>query len=56
MGRPDDRYPYILVMTDLFSKYALAAPVKEQSVHTTVQAHYKGITTLYKSLAARSIT
>jgi len=43
LGRPDDRYPYILVMTDLFSKYALAVPTKDQSAVTTTQALYHNL-------------
>lgn len=35
LGRPEDRYPYILVMTDLFLKYALAVPTKVQYASTT---------------------
>lgn len=35
LGRPEDRYPYILVMTNLFSKYAVAVPTKDQSASTT---------------------
>lgn len=41
LGRQEDRYPYILVMTDLFSKYALAVPTRDQSASTTAQALYK---------------
>lgn len=43
LGRPDDRYPYILVMTDLFSKYALAVPTKDQSAVTKAQALYHNL-------------
>ena len=43
LGRPDDRYPYILVMTDLFSKYALAVPTKDQSANTTAHALYSSL-------------
>ena len=43
LGRQDDRYPYILVITDLFSKYAFAVPTKDQSANTTVQALYSGL-------------
>lgn len=41
LGRQEDRYPYILVMTDLFSKYAVAVPTRDQSASTTAQAMYK---------------
>lgn len=43
LGRPDDRYPYILVMTDLFSKYALAVPTRDQSANTTARALYSSL-------------
>lgn len=43
LGRPGDLYPYILVMTDLFSKYALAVPTKDQSAETTAKALYNGL-------------
>ena len=38
LGRSDDSHPYILVMTDLFSKYAVAVPTKDQSATTTARA------------------
>lgn len=38
LGRPDDRYPNILVITDLFSKYAIAVPTRDQSAETTARA------------------
>lgn len=38
LGRPGDVYPYILVMTDLFSRYAFAVPTKDQTAATTVKA------------------
>ncbi|KAK7883852.1 hypothetical protein WMY93_026975 [Mugilogobius chulae] len=41
LGRPGDRYPYILVMTDLFSKYAIAVPARDQLADTTVKALYR---------------
>lgn len=40
LGRPEDRYPYVLVMTDVFSKYALTVPTRDQSATTTAQAVY----------------
>ncbi|XDV23191.1 hypothetical protein PO909_027878 [Leuciscus waleckii] len=43
LGRPEDRYPYILVVTDLFSKYALAVPTRDQSANTTAQALYNNL-------------
>uniref|UniRef100_A0A3B4ZGR3 Integrase catalytic domain-containing protein n=1 Tax=Stegastes partitus TaxID=144197 RepID=A0A3B4ZGR3_9TELE len=42
LGCPDDRYPYVLVMTDLFSKHALAVPTKDQSANTTLSRHLRG--------------
>lgn len=47
LGHPDDRYPYILVMTDLFSKYAFAVPTRDQSANTTAQALYSGLIQTY---------
>lgn len=38
LGRPADTYQYILVITDLFSRYALAVPTKDQMAPTTVKA------------------
>ena len=38
LGRPADPYQYILVITDLFSRYALAVPTKDQTAATTVKA------------------
>lgn len=38
LGRPSDTYQYILVITDLFSRYALAVPTKDQTAPTTVKA------------------
>lgn len=43
LGRPDDRYQYILVITDLFTKYAVAVPTKDQSADTTVRAIYNNL-------------
>uniref|UniRef100_A0A3P9LBQ0 Integrase catalytic domain-containing protein n=1 Tax=Oryzias latipes TaxID=8090 RepID=A0A3P9LBQ0_ORYLA len=40
LGRPEDRWPCILVMTDLFSKYAQAVPTKDQSAATTARTVY----------------
>uniref|UniRef100_A0A8C2EH56 Gypsy retrotransposon integrase-like protein 1 n=1 Tax=Cyprinus carpio TaxID=7962 RepID=A0A8C2EH56_CYPCA len=42
-GQPEDRYPYILVVTDLFSKYAFAVPTRDQSANTTAQALYNNL-------------
>ena len=38
LGRPSDTYQYILVITDLFSRYVLAVPTKDQTASTTVKA------------------
>lgn len=43
LGRPGDPFPYILVMTDLFSKYAFAVPTKDQSATTTAKALYAAV-------------
>lgn len=38
LGRPADPFPYILVIYDLFSRYALAVPTRDQTAVTTVKA------------------
>lgn len=38
LGRSGDAYPYILVITDLFSRYAVAVPTRDQSAVTTAKA------------------
>lgn len=38
LGRPTDPFPDILVITDLFSRYALAVPIRDQTAQTTVKA------------------
>ena len=38
LGRPTDRYQNILVMTDLFSKFAWAVPTPDQTALTTARA------------------
>ncbi|KAJ7994626.1 hypothetical protein DPEC_G00251430 [Dallia pectoralis] len=43
LGRATDEYPYILVMTDLFSRYAVAVPTKDQSAQTTVRALWRSL-------------
>ncbi|KAL2093598.1 hypothetical protein ACEWY4_010910 [Coilia grayii] len=43
LGRPSDTYQYILVITDLFSRYALAVPTKDQSAPTTIRALYTAL-------------
>ncbi|XP_063075849.1 uncharacterized protein LOC134465891 isoform X1 [Engraulis encrasicolus] len=37
LGRPGDRYPYILVMVDLFSRFAFAVPTRDQTAPTTAK-------------------
>lgn len=43
LGRPSDAYQYILVITDLFSRYALAVPTKDQTAPTTVKALFAAL-------------
>lgn len=38
LGREGDVYPCILVMTDLFSRYAVSIPCRDQTARTTVKA------------------
>lgn len=38
LGRPADTHQYVLVMTDLFSRYAVAVPTKDQTAQTTAKA------------------
>lgn len=38
LGQPQGPYPYLLVMTDLFSRYSWAVPAKDQTAVTTAQA------------------
>ena len=40
LGRPADTYAYILVITDLFSRYAVAMPTRDRTAHTTVKARW----------------
>lgn len=37
LGRPFDTYPYVLVITDVFSRYALAVPTRDQTALTTAK-------------------
>lgn len=43
LGRPADAYPYILVATDVFSRYAWAIPTKDQTAVTTAKAFWQHI-------------
>ena len=43
LGRVNDAYPHILVMTDLFSKYAVAVPTKDQTAQTTVRVLWRNV-------------
>lgn len=43
LGRPGDTYPYLLVMTDLFSRYGWAVPTKDQTAETTVKALWTAV-------------
>lgn len=38
LGRPSDSYQNILVMVDMFTRYAWAVPTKDQTAQTTVRA------------------
>lgn len=51
LGCLDDWYPYILVMTDLFSKYVLPVPTKDQSANTTARALYSSLIQTFDCLA-----
>lgn len=43
LGRVSDPLPYILVITDLFSRYAVAVPTGDQSAPTTAKALWKHV-------------
>lgn len=43
LSRPTDRYQNILVMTDLFTKFAWAVPTIDQTAVTTAQALWKTV-------------
>ncbi|TDG99373.1 hypothetical protein EPR50_G00193660 [Perca flavescens] len=41
LGRHGDTYPYLLVITDLFSKYGWAVPTKDKTAATTTRALWR---------------
>ena len=43
LGRPVDRYQNILVLTDLFTKYAWAVPTTDQTAVTTARVLWKAV-------------
>lgn len=43
LGRPMDRYQNILVVTDLFTKYAWAVPTLDQTANTTATALWRAV-------------
>lgn len=43
LSRPTDAYQYVLVATDLFTKYAWAIPTRDQTASTTVKVILKHI-------------
>ncbi|KAG1936037.1 interleukin-1 receptor accessory protein-like 1-A [Pimephales promelas] len=43
LGRPTDRFQNILVMTDLFTKYAWAVPTVDQTAVTTANALWRAV-------------
>lgn len=47
LGRVNDSHPYILVITDLFSRYAFAVPTRDQSALTTAKALWKNVIQLF---------
>lgn len=49
LGRPGDTYPYLLVMTDLFSKFAIVVPTKDQTAATTAKAVWESLFQVYGS-------
>ncbi|XP_048110471.1 uncharacterized protein LOC125301779 [Alosa alosa] len=46
LNRAGDRYPYILVIVDLFSRFAFAVPTKDQTAPTTARVLW---TTVFQS-------
>lgn len=43
LGRVSDSHPNILVITDVFSRYAFAVPTRDQSALTTAKALWKNV-------------
>lgn len=43
LGRPPDAYPNILVMMDLFTRYAWAVPTRDQTALTTARALWSSV-------------
>lgn len=43
LGRPGDSHPYILVMVDLFSRFAFAVPTRDQTATTTARALWASV-------------
>lgn len=43
LGRPADTYQYLLVVTDLFSRYGWAFPTKDQTAETTARVLWRGL-------------
>uniref|UniRef100_A0A8C6UUI6 Gypsy retrotransposon integrase-like protein 1 n=1 Tax=Neogobius melanostomus TaxID=47308 RepID=A0A8C6UUI6_9GOBI len=43
LGNPQSPYPYVLVMTDLFSRFGWAVPTKDQTAVTTAQALWRHV-------------
>lgn len=43
LGRPNDIYQNILVMVDMFTRYAWAVPTKDQMAQTTVRVLWTNV-------------
>lgn len=49
LGRVNDSHPYILLITDLLSRYTIAVPTEDQSAQTTLRVLWKNVIQVFGS-------